>query len=63
MCVFTELQNAQAVVLPYDGLNPLLPQCCYVTANVGFRITAWARLLHSLFTLSLTSAASMACDA
>ena len=25
-----ELQNAQAVVLPYDGLNPLPPQYCYL---------------------------------
>ena len=25
--VFTQLQNAQAIVLPYDGINPLLPQC------------------------------------
>ena len=28
--VFTELQNAQAVVLPYDGVNPLPPQLCYL---------------------------------
>ncbi len=28
--VFTELQNAQAVVLPYDGINPLPPQYCYL---------------------------------
>ena len=28
--VFTELQNAQAVVLPYDGLNPGEPQFCYL---------------------------------
>jgi len=28
--VFTELQHAQAVVLPYDGLNPLPPQYCYL---------------------------------
>jgi hypothetical protein len=28
--VFTELQHAQAVVLPYDGLNPLPPQFCYL---------------------------------
>ena len=28
--IFTELQNAQAVVLPYDGLNPLPPQYCYL---------------------------------
>jgi hypothetical protein len=28
--VFTELQNAQAVALPYDGLNPLPPQYCYL---------------------------------
>jgi hypothetical protein len=26
--VFTELQNAQAIVLPYDGINPLPPQFC-----------------------------------
>ncbi len=28
--MFTELQNAQAVALPYDGLNPLPPQYCYL---------------------------------
>jgi hypothetical protein len=28
--VFTELQNAQAVALPYDGFNPLPPQLCYL---------------------------------
>ena len=28
--VFMELRNAQAVVLPYDGLNPLPPQYCYL---------------------------------
>jgi hypothetical protein len=28
--VFTELQNAQAIVLPYDGVNPLPPQLCYL---------------------------------
>ena len=28
--LFTELQNAQAVTLPYDGLNPLPPQYCYL---------------------------------
>ena len=28
--VFTELQHAQAVTLPYDGLNPLPPQFCYL---------------------------------
>ena len=28
--VFTELQHAQAVALPYDGLNPLPPQFCYL---------------------------------
>jgi hypothetical protein len=28
--VFTELQNAQAIALPYDGLNPLPPQFCYL---------------------------------
>jgi hypothetical protein len=24
------LQNAQAIVLPYDGVNPLPPQYCYL---------------------------------
>jgi hypothetical protein len=28
--VFTQLQNAQAIVLPYDGINPLPPQYCYL---------------------------------
>jgi len=28
--VFTQLQNAQAIVLPYDGVNPLPPQYCYL---------------------------------
>jgi hypothetical protein len=28
--VFTELQNAQAIALPYDGFNPLPPQRCYL---------------------------------
>ena len=28
--VFTELQNGQAIVLPYDGVNPLEPQYCYL---------------------------------
>jgi hypothetical protein len=28
--VFTELQNAQAIVLPYDGVNPLPAQYCYL---------------------------------
>jgi hypothetical protein len=28
--VFTQLQNAQAIVTPYDGLNPLPPQYCYL---------------------------------
>jgi hypothetical protein len=28
--VFTELAHALAVVLPYDGLNPLPPQYCYL---------------------------------
>ena len=27
---FTELQNAQAIVLPYDGLNPHPPTYCYL---------------------------------
>lgn len=31
--VFTELQNAQAIVLPYDGVNPLPPQYCYLKPN------------------------------
>ena len=28
--VFTQLQNAQAIALPYDGVNPLPPQYCYL---------------------------------
>src|SRR5215471_6353812 len=28
--VFTELQNGQAIALPYDGLNPMPPQFCYL---------------------------------
>ena len=28
--VFTQLQNAEAIALPYDGLNPLEPQYCYL---------------------------------
>ncbi len=28
--VFAELQNAQAIVLPYDGLNPMPPTYCYL---------------------------------
>jgi hypothetical protein len=28
--VFTQLQNAQAIVTPYDGINPLPPQYCYL---------------------------------
>ena len=28
--VFMELQNAQAVALPYDGVNPLPPRYCYL---------------------------------
>ena len=28
--VFTELKNAQAIVLAYDGLNPLPPSYCYL---------------------------------
>jgi hypothetical protein len=28
--IFTELQNAQAIALPYDGVNPLPPQYCYL---------------------------------
>jgi hypothetical protein len=27
---FTELQNAQAIALPYDGFNPLPPTRCYL---------------------------------
>ena len=27
---FTQLQNAQAIVLPYDGINPLPAQFCYL---------------------------------
>ena len=28
--IFAELQNAQAIVLPYDGLNPQPPTYCYL---------------------------------
>ncbi len=28
--VFTELKNAQSIVLAYDGLNPLPPCYCYL---------------------------------
>ena len=28
--VFMELPHAQAIVLPYDGLNPLPAQYCYL---------------------------------
>jgi len=28
--VFTQLQNGQAIVVPYDGINPLPPQYCYL---------------------------------
>lgn len=28
--VFTELQNAQAIAVPYDGSNPLPPPYCYL---------------------------------
>ena len=28
--VFAELQNAQAIVLPYDGVNPQPPTYCYL---------------------------------
>ena len=28
--VFAELKNAQAIVLAYDGLNPLPPTYCYL---------------------------------
>jgi hypothetical protein len=28
--VFTELKNSQAIAIPYDGLNPLPPQFCYL---------------------------------
>ena len=28
--VFGELQNGQAIVLPYDGLNPKPPTYCYL---------------------------------
>lgn len=31
--IFTELQNAQAIVLPYDGINPLPAQYCYLKPN------------------------------
>ena len=28
--MFTELKNAQSIVLAYDGLNPLPPTYCYL---------------------------------
>jgi hypothetical protein len=28
--VFAQLRNAQAIVLPYDGLNPHPPTYCYL---------------------------------
>jgi hypothetical protein len=28
--IFTQLQNAQAIALPYDGINPLTAQYCYL---------------------------------
>ena len=28
--MFGELQNGQAIVLPYDGLNPKPPTYCYL---------------------------------
>ena len=28
--VFTELKNAQSIVLAYDGLNPMPPTYCYL---------------------------------
>jgi hypothetical protein len=30
MKTFTELKNAQAIVMAYDGLNPLPPTFCYL---------------------------------
>jgi hypothetical protein len=30
MKTFTELKNAQSVVLAYDGFNPLPPMSCYL---------------------------------
>jgi hypothetical protein len=30
---FAELQNAQAIVLPYDGINPQAPTYCYLKPN------------------------------
>src|SRR5271169_1933210 len=30
MKTFTELKNAQSVVIAYDGLNPLPPTFCYL---------------------------------
>ena len=35
--VFTELQNAQAIVLAYDGLNPWPPTYCYLKPAVPRR--------------------------
>jgi hypothetical protein len=31
--VFAELQNGQAIVLPYDGINPQPPTYCYLKPN------------------------------
>ena len=33
--VFAELQNAQAIVLPYDGLNPQPPTYCYLKPDTS----------------------------
>jgi hypothetical protein len=30
MKTFTELRNAQSVVVGYDGLNPITPTFCYL---------------------------------
>jgi len=30
MKTFTELKNAQSIVLPYDGFNPIPPTFCYL---------------------------------
>ena len=39
--VFTELKNAQSIVLAYDGLNPRPPAYCflkpyYLDANISY---------------------------
>ena len=47
--VFTELKNAQAIVLAYDGLNPLPPTYCYLKPYHLDRNTSyWEQLNEGL---------------